>query len=100
MTESRAVRLTVTVATFRIDASVDLARPMDFTPQDARLAQIQAAEDLLHSIDALKAYPFDYVVHRITGYRPKAFSADLFAGLAIQHDLGLLIEQVSDTLDV
>src|SRR3954452_2921575 len=73
---------------------------MEFTPQDARLAQIQAAEELLHAIDPAKAYPWDFLVHRITGYRPRIYTEDLFAGVAIQHDLGLLIEQVSDTLDV
>ena len=71
---------------------------MEFTPQEARLAQIAAAEELLHSIDPVKAYPFDFIVHRITGYRPKLFNPDLLTGLALQHDLGMLIEQVSDTL--
>ncbi len=83
---------------FRIDNLGDLARQLEFTPLEARLAQITAAEDLLHSIDPLKAYPYDFIVHRITGYRPKEFLPDLFPGLALQHDLGLLIEQVSDTL--
>jgi RNA polymerase primary sigma factor len=88
------------VPKFRIDALGDLARQMEFTPQDARLAQIQSAEELLHAIDPAKAYPWDFLVHRITGYRPRIYTEDLFAGVAIQHDLGLLIEQVSDTLDV
>lgn len=91
------------MAKFRIDEIEDLARQMEFTPQDARLAQIQAAEELLHSIDPGKAYPFDFLVARITGYHPKRLGEgelDLYAGLALQHDLGLLIEKVSDTLDV
>jgi len=86
------------VAHFRIDNLGELARQLEFTPQDARLAQITAAEELLHSLDPLKAYPYDFIVHRITGYRPKQFKPDLLTGLALQHDLGMLIEQVSDTL--
>lgn len=73
---------------------------MEFTPHDARLAQLQSAEELLHSIDTGTAYPFDFVVHRITGYRPKGYTEDLLTGLALQHDLGLLIEMVSETLDI
>jgi RNA polymerase sigma factor (sigma-70 family) len=88
------------MARYRIDSMGDLARQMTFTPQDVRLAQISAAEDLLHDIDPAKAYPIDFVVFRITGYHPKDVAADLLTGLALQHDLGLLIEQLSDSLDI
>ena len=88
------------MARYRIDSMGDLARQMNFTPQDIRFAQIAAAEDLLHSIDPAKAYPLDFVVFRITGYRPKHAKTDLLTGLALQHDLGLLIEQLSDSLDI
>ncbi|CAN5475005.1 sigma-70 family RNA polymerase sigma factor [soil metagenome] len=74
---------------------------MQFAPHDTRLGQIAAAEDLLHSLDPAKAYPPDFVVFRITGYRRKgAASGELLTGVALQHDLGLLIEQISDTLNV
>lgn len=88
------------VAKFRIDSIAALARQMSFTPHEARLTQIASAEDLLHSIDPAKAYPLDFLVFRITGYRPKSSGKDLLTGVALQHDLGLLIEQISDTLDV
>src|SRR5690349_3503362 len=89
------------VAKFRIDSLADLARQMAFTPHDVRVAQLAAAEDLLHSLEALRGYPLDFVIFRITGYRPKlSVDGDLLTGLALQHDLGLLIEQVSDTLEV
>lgn len=73
---------------------------MAFAPRDTRLAQVIAAEQFLHALDPDKAYPFELVVHKITGYRPKSYSEDLYAGQALQHDLGLLIETVSDSLDV
>ena len=92
------------MAKFRIDTLAELARQMaEFTPHDVRLTQVGASEELLHSLDAAKAYPLDFIVFRITGYRPKGDAspdADLLTGLALQHDLGLLIEQVSETLDV
>ncbi|HXE52617.1 MAG TPA: sigma-70 family RNA polymerase sigma factor [Tepidisphaeraceae bacterium] len=88
------------MAKYRIDRLAELARQMQFTPQDTRLAQLNAAEELLHTIDPNKAYPVEFVVFRITGYHPKGLSAELLAGPALQHDLGLLIEKVSETLDV
>ena len=88
------------MARYRIDSMGDLARQMTFTPQDVRIAQIAAAEELLHDLDPAKAYPVDFVVFRITGYHPKTVDTALLTGLALQHDLGLLIEQLSDSLDI
>ncbi len=73
---------------------------MGFTPLEARLNQINAAEDLLHTIDPHKAYPVEFIVFRITGYHPRGLSEEQLAGAALQHDLGMLIESVSETLDV
>ena len=88
------------MAAYRIDTLAELARQMQFTPQDLRLAQVNAAEDLLHEIDPHRAYPCEFVTFRITGYHPKILSGELLAGRALQHDLGLLIEQISQMLDV
>src|SRR6478735_2012657 len=73
---------------------------MEFTPQETRAAQLRAAEELLHTLDPNKAYPLDFVIFRITGYHPKKVNPDLLTGLALQHDLGLLIEQVSGSLNL
>src|SRR5690348_8057504 len=88
------------MAAFRIDNMEQLARQMTFTPADTRLAQLASAEALLHDIDPAKAYPFDFVIFRITGYHPKSVESNLLTGIALQHDLGLLIERLSDTLDI
>jgi len=88
------------MAKYRIDSIAGLARQMGFTPNDARLAQLTAAEDLLHSIQPAKAYPLDFIVFKITGYRTKDVDQTLLTGLALQHDLGLLIEDVSESLDL
>src|ERR1700722_16476858 len=87
-----------TVAKFRIDKIGELCRQMAFTPLEARAAQISAAEELLLEVDPAKAFPLDYIIYRITGYHPKLAEQPLLTGLALQHDLGLLIEQVSQTL--
>jgi len=88
------------VGKFRIDSISALARQLTFTPTDLRAQQIGQAEELLHAIEADKAYPLDFITFRITGYRPKSVSVEQLAGVALQHDLGLLIESVSETLDV
>ncbi|HEX8522337.1 MAG TPA: sigma-70 family RNA polymerase sigma factor [Tepidisphaeraceae bacterium] len=86
------------MAKFRLDSIGALARQMAFTPHDALALQLTSAEQLLAEIDPLKAYPLEFVIFRITGYSPKKMSGDLLTGLALQHDLGLLIEQVSNSL--
>jgi RNA polymerase primary sigma factor len=85
---------------FRIDTIADLSRQLSFSPHDTRAAQVQSAEELLHLIDPARAYPLDFVIYKITGYHPKRVNEDLLTGLALQHDLGILIEQVSGTLEV
>jgi RNA polymerase sigma factor (sigma-70 family) len=88
------------MAKFRIDTIDALARQLTFSPHDARVAQLAAAEDLLHTLDPTRNYPLDFVIFRITGYHPKNAEAVLFPGQALQHDLGTLIESVSESLDL
>jgi RNA polymerase sigma factor (sigma-70 family) len=88
------------MAKFRIDTIADLTRQLAFTGHETRAVQVTAAEELLHLIDPARAYPLDFIVFKITGYHPRLVIEDLLTGLALQHDLGLLIEQVSETLDI
>ncbi len=88
------------MAKFRIDSIADLARQMTFTPHETRAQQVVSAEGLLHDIDPARAYPLDFIIFRITGYHPRKVDDSLLTGMALQHDLGLLIERVSETLDL
>jgi RNA polymerase sigma factor (sigma-70 family) len=90
----------MSVAKYRIDRMSDLARQLAFTPVQTRDIQAISAENLLHEVDPAKAYPLEFVVYRITGYHPRGIGPDLFTGLALQHDLGLLIEQLSESLNL
>jgi RNA polymerase sigma factor (sigma-70 family) len=87
------------VPQYRLDIIASLARQMAFAPLEVRDRQLVAAESLAISLEPSKAYPPDYIIFRITGYNPKQLDAELLTGLALQHDLGVLIEEVSDTLD-
>lgn len=73
---------------------------MTFTPTAKLATELSSAETLLHEIDSAKAYPLEFIVYRITGYRPKETSVDLLTGIALEHDLGLLIEVLSDKLNL
>ena len=94
------------MAKFRLAAIAEVARQLGFVPRGKRLEQLTSAEDLLLRLDPEQGYPIDFVKHGITGYRAKAdlskneAAAELLIGSALQHDLGLLIEAVSDGLDV
>src|SRR4051812_31648883 len=88
------------MAKFRIDILADLARQLTFSPHDTRVAQVASAEELLHTLDPAKAYPPDFVIYRITGYRAKHAERVHLPGAALQHDLGQLIETVSESLDL
>ncbi|MCC7351760.1 MAG: sigma-70 family RNA polymerase sigma factor [Phycisphaerales bacterium] len=86
---------------YRLDSLAELARQLEYAPAARRISQVSAAEELLHDLDPAKAYPYSFVVYRITGYHPKdEVTADLLTGLALQHDLGVLIEQLSDSLNL
>src|SRR5512141_204400 len=88
------------MAKFRLEPVGQLARQMEFAPAEVRAAQVSRAEELLNLIDAAKAYPLDFIIYRITEYRPKTGGDELLTGLALQHDLGLLIELISATLNI
>lgn len=88
-------------ARFKLPPVAELAATMGFTPVGRRLAQLDAAETLLAELDPARAYPLDFVVYRITGFhRKKADAETHLTGLALQHDLGLLIELVSEGCDL
>ncbi|MGA2496904.1 MAG: sigma-70 family RNA polymerase sigma factor [Tepidisphaeraceae bacterium] len=85
---------------YRLQSVAELARQLVFAPHDVRSAQIGRAEDLLHTLEPTKPYPLDFVVYRITDYRPKTGGDEMLAGAALQQDLALLIEAISDTLNL
>ena len=89
------------MASFRLNSIAELARQMAFTPHATLAVQLTSAEQLVLELEPHKAYPREFVVFRITGYRPKTVrETDLLTGMALQHDLGLLIERLSETLAV
>lgn len=75
------------------------ARELTFAPQERRRQHLDNAEQLFWQIDPDRTYPIDFIVFRVTGYRPDGVSDALLAGAALKRDLLTLVEQTSATLD-
>lgn len=75
------------------------ARELTFTPPERRRLHLENAEQLYWQIDEDRTYPIDFVVFRVTGYRPEDVDDTLLPGAALKRDLLTLVEQTSATLD-
>lgn len=70
-----------------------------FAPTPQKKKQLAASEKLLMILDTERQYPFDFIVYRITGYRPPAEpEQSLISGKALQMDLRVWIAQLSAEL--
>ena len=80
----------------RTPALLDLAEQQRYTPTKALLRQIGRAEELAIEIDPALTYPEDWVVFRITGFRPDLEDPRIIPGEALRGDLSALVERLSD----
>ena len=70
-----------------------------FAPRVQKKKQLAAAEQLMMVIDTEMEYPYDFVVFRITSYRPRvAPEQTLIPGKALQDDLRVWVSRLSDEL--
>ena len=80
----------------RIAALLDLVEQQRYTPRRAVERQIDRAEALAAEIDPEIAYPEDWVVYRITGFRPDMREPRMIPGEALRSDVSALVERLSD----
>ncbi|TWT89110.1 RNA polymerase sigma factor SigB [Pseudobythopirellula maris] len=71
-----------------------------YAPREKKLEQVVATERLIAEIDPGKSYPYEYVAFRVTGYRPDDETGEKMLGLELLHDLRLLVEDLSDAVDL
>lgn len=71
-----------------------------YAPQEKKIAQAKQAEKLLAEIEPHKEYPYEYVEHRVTGFRPDHAHSALIPGEAVRHDLRLFIEDLTDAANI
>lgn len=74
----------------------ELTHQLKLSPVRLRLKQLDATEHLIEILDAAKSYPYDFVCHHITGYRPKlATPQKAMPGKTLMEDLVQLVEDLS-----
>jgi RNA polymerase primary sigma factor len=79
----------------RIAALDDLARQLRFAPGETLRRQIERTRALAAEIEAGKNYPEDWIIYRITGYRPQMESPAMLVGEALLADISALVERLS-----
>ncbi|MCZ6446325.1 MAG: hypothetical protein O6758_09085, partial [Planctomycetota bacterium] len=89
------------VARFKIAALGELFRQLMYAPLVARRRQMEAAEQLVAQIDPQQVYPEEFIIFRITGYRPDLPDEPVgLVGEALVADLVTLIQRLSQGLDL
>ncbi|MCA9296479.1 MAG: hypothetical protein KC983_08175 [Phycisphaerales bacterium] len=84
---------------FRLPAFEDLSRQLRFAPAERRRQQMDAAERLVAEIEPDQAYPHEYIVFRITNFRPETGSAPhVYDGSAVLIDLVNFVQRASREL--
>ncbi|MBN2455527.1 MAG: sigma-70 family RNA polymerase sigma factor [Sedimentisphaerales bacterium] len=74
----------------------NLLLQLRFAPAKQRRKQVNCAEALLQTIDFRKDYPFDFVLFRITGFRPKdEVNWESIKGADLAEDLRIFIAKLS-----
>lgn len=82
---------------FQLQTLEDLLRQLRYAPVSARHRLIDAAEALARDIDPERMYPHEFVIYRITGYRPEQNEDAVDSGAALLADLAAFILRLSET---
>ena len=79
----------------------DFLDQLRFAPISQKKKQLAASERLLMILDSERAYPFDFIVYRITGYRPpEKPEQPLISGRELKQDMRVWIAQLSAELQL
>ncbi len=73
---------------------------LKLAPRDKRIEQARRTEQLLAELDPEQRYSYEYIWFRVTDYRPDSTSGVTLTGKDAHHDLRLLVEDVSDSIDM
>ncbi len=84
------------LSALNISALRDLAEQLRYAPREALLKQLERIEQLATEVDDERIYPEDWIVFRITGYRPDLASSTQIVGEALRRNLSALAERLAD----
>ena len=79
----------------RIEALADLARQLRFAPPATARRQMDRAAALASRLDPALNYPEDWLIYKITGYRPRLAEPAMLVGSALLADMPALVERLS-----
>jgi RNA polymerase primary sigma factor len=79
----------------RIAALDELARQLRFAPAQTLRRQLTRARKFAAEIDPERNYPEEWVVFRVTGYRPQEAQEGVIVGQALLGDISALVERLS-----
>ncbi len=71
-----------------------------FAPRVKQLQQAARAEQLLGEIEPKREYAYDFLCFRVTDYRPEKPTRHNIQGIDAQHDLRLLVEDLSEAAEM
>jgi len=80
---------------FRSRVLADLHRQLAFAPETTQRKRLESAEALVRDLDPDRGYPVDFIVFKLTGYRPDDTVADVIPGVALRADLVTMIQLAS-----
>jgi DNA-binding CsgD family transcriptional regulator len=84
---------------FATAAVGEFFRQLRYAPVEARCRLMDAAEGLAGEIDPARSYPQEFVVYRVTGYRPDLGEDPVMVvGEPLRRDLVSLVQQLSRTV--
>ena len=78
------------LSTLRAGALADLAEQLRYAPAPAVRRYLQNIDGLAREVDPATAYPEEFVVFRVTGFRPDGAGAGVLPGEALLADLSAL----------
>ncbi|WP_432800056.1 hypothetical protein [Poriferisphaera sp. WC338] len=78
----------------------DLCKQLLFSPAAQRHKQFLRAEQLHDEIQTNQNYPLEFLIYKITNRRLGSSDAIILAGRAIRPDLRLMIDQLTDSLEL
>ena len=71
-----------------------------YAPHEVKLQQMEAAEQLVGELKVETSYTWKSICKKITSYKPKNYPDLLVDGEDAIHDLGLFVEELSDSADL
>lgn len=84
------------VSKARTPSIAQLARELGYASKPTLIRHLARIDELAPQIDPEQLYPQDWVVFRVTGYRPDISEPDLIPGEALRGDLSALAESISE----